>query len=67
MMVNLSETPTAAALNQQAAVYLKAGQFDKAQAICQQALNLDPNCATTCKMAGNILQAIGQLEAAKRW
>jgi tetratricopeptide (TPR) repeat protein len=52
---------------QQAELYLATGNFDRAIAICQQVLELEPNSAQTCKTLGKALQAQGKLEDARYW
>lgn len=52
---------------QQAELYLATGNFDRAIAICQQILELQPNSAETCKTLGKALQAQGKLEDARYW
>lgn len=52
---------------QQAEIYLATGNFDRAIALCQQVLALQPNSAETCKTLGKALQAQGKLEDARYW
>jgi tetratricopeptide (TPR) repeat protein len=52
---------------QQAEIYLATGNFDRAIALCQQVLELQPNSAEACKTLGKALQAQGKLEDARYW
>lgn len=52
---------------QQAEIYLATGNFDRAIALCEQVLELQPNSAETCKTLGKALQAQGKLEDARYW
>ncbi|MGL5059131.1 MAG: tetratricopeptide repeat protein [Microcoleus sp.] len=54
-------------LQQQAELYLATGNIDRAIALCEEVLAVNPDSAEACKTLGKALQAAGKLEDARYW
>lgn len=65
MLVN-TDTAQITALNQQAELYLKQGQLEKAIGACQEALQIDPQSVLTYKIMGNIGLLQGKIEQSQK-
>ncbi|MEB3340189.1 tetratricopeptide repeat protein [Okeania sp.] len=54
-------------LNQKAEIYLTQGKLEEAITACQQVLEIELDFPPTCKILGNILQKMGEINQAKEW
>ncbi|MDE5108457.1 MAG: tetratricopeptide repeat protein, partial [Trichodesmium sp. St17_bin3_1_1] len=63
----MDKTISAIHLNQKAEIYLAQGKLEAAITACYQALEIEQNFPLTCKILGNILQRMGEIDKAKEW
>jgi len=63
----MGTTISAIYLNQKAEIYLAQGKLEAAITACYQVLEIESNFPPTCKILGNILQRMGEIDKAKEW
>ena len=63
----IGKTISAIHLNQKAEIYLVQRRLEAAITACYQALEIEQNFPLTCKILGNILQRMGEIDKAKEW
>ncbi|MDJ0554863.1 MAG: tetratricopeptide repeat protein [Microcoleaceae cyanobacterium MO_207.B10] len=67
MQSQVNPAQEAANFHEKALYYIEQKNFDRAKAVCEQALKNQPDLAPACKTMGIILQQQGQIEAASEW
>ena len=63
----MGKTISAIYLNQKAEIYLAKGKLAAAITACHQALEIESSFPPTCKILGNIMQRMGEIDQAKDW
>ncbi|NEQ39464.1 MAG: tetratricopeptide repeat protein [Okeania sp. SIO3I5] len=63
----MGKTISAIYLNQKAEIYLAQGKLEAAITACHQALEIVSNFPPTCKILGNIMQRMGEIDRGKDW